>query len=63
MLDSKLADIIKPLSEVSEKFDNLIESVWTVEWVLDLEDVLATTTPWWGALEVQLKKAEVDGRM
>ncbi|KAL7388718.1 hypothetical protein ABVT39_019528 [Epinephelus coioides] len=43
MLDSKLANIIKPVSEVAEKLDGLIERMGTVEqWVSDLEDESAT---------------------
>lgn len=55
MLDSKLANVIKP---VSEKLDGLIERMRTVEQrVSDLEDESVTTTPRVGALEIQLKKA------
>lgn len=58
MQDSKLANVIKPVSEVAEKLDGLIERVRSVEQrVSDLEDESATTTPRVGALEIQLKKA------
>lgn len=58
MLDSKLANIIKPFNEVSGKLDSVIERMGTVEErVSDLEDVSAATAPRVGALEVQLKKA------
>ncbi|KAL7381399.1 hypothetical protein ABVT39_005072 [Epinephelus coioides] len=58
MLDSKLANVIKPVSEVAERLDGLIERMVTVEQrVSVLEDESATTMPWVGALETQLKKA------
>lgn len=58
MLDSKLANIIKPFNEVSGKLDSVIERMGTVEErVSDLEDVSAATALRVGALEVQLKKA------
>lgn len=58
MLDAKFACKIRPVSEVSEKLDSLIERMRTVEqWVSDLEDHSATTTPQMGALNASLKKA------
>lgn len=44
MLDSKLANVIKPVNEVAEKLDGLIERMEAEEQrVSDLEDMLATT--------------------
>lgn len=58
MLDRKLANIIKPVSEVSEKLDSLIQRMGTVEQrVSDLEDVSSTSTPRMRDMEVQLQKA------
>lgn len=55
--DSKLANIIKPVCELSEKLDNLIQRPGTVEqWVSDLEDESATMAPWVKALEGQLQR-------
>lgn len=57
MLDSKLANIIKKVGEVSEKFDSLIQRLGTVkQQISDLEDASAVTAPWVKALEVQLQK-------
>uniref|UniRef100_A0A669AXN8 L1 transposable element RRM domain-containing protein n=1 Tax=Oreochromis niloticus TaxID=8128 RepID=A0A669AXN8_ORENI len=58
VLDSKIHEVIKPINELTEKFDNLIERMGTVEQrVSDLEDVTATSEPRIAALETQLKKA------
>lgn len=46
MLDSKLANIVKPFSKVSEKLDSLIQRMEAVEQrVSNLEDVSAETAP------------------
>ncbi|KAF0044802.1 hypothetical protein F2P81_003960 [Scophthalmus maximus] len=58
MLDRKLAHIFKPVSEVSEKLDSLIQRMGTVEQqVSDLEDLSTATAPRVTAVEVQLQKA------
>ncbi|CAG5896671.1 unnamed protein product [Menidia menidia] len=58
MLDDKLAGVIKPMNELTEKFDTLIERVEAVEQrVSDLEDITAANDPRICALETQLKKA------
>lgn len=57
-MDIKISEVIKPINELTEKFDNLIERMETVEQrVSDLEDVTATNEPRIAALETQLKKA------
>lgn len=54
---SKLANIIKPVIEFSEKFYNLIEKIGTVElWISDPGHTSTTTLPWVEVLEAQLKK-------
>lgn len=46
MLDSKLANIIKPVNKVSEKLNSVIERMGTVrQWVLGLEDVCCYSAP------------------
>uniref|UniRef100_A0A8C5DIG8 Reverse transcriptase domain-containing protein n=1 Tax=Gouania willdenowi TaxID=441366 RepID=A0A8C5DIG8_GOUWI len=58
MLDSKLANIIKPVSEFSGKLDSLIQRMGTAEQrISDLEDTSAATAPRVKALEGELQKA------
>uniref|UniRef100_A0A8C5N7I9 Reverse transcriptase domain-containing protein n=1 Tax=Gouania willdenowi TaxID=441366 RepID=A0A8C5N7I9_GOUWI len=58
MLDSKLANIIKPVSEFSGKLDSLIQMMGTAEQrISDLEDTSAATAPRVKALEGELQKA------
>ena len=46
MLDSKLAVLLKPVNELSEKFNTLFERIGSVEQrVSDLEDTATATTP------------------
>lgn len=58
MLDAKLAAVVKPVTELSEKLDGILERVTAVEnRVSDLEDVSTVTGPKLESLENALKKA------
>lgn len=58
MLDTKLANILKPVTEMSEKLDKLVDRLGTVEQrVSDLEDNAAGNAPRLESLESALKKA------
>lgn len=51
MLDTKRANILKPVTEMSEKLDKLVDRLGTVERVSDLEDNAATNAPRLESLE------------
>uniref|UniRef100_A0A3B3CLD3 L1 transposable element RRM domain-containing protein n=1 Tax=Oryzias melastigma TaxID=30732 RepID=A0A3B3CLD3_ORYME len=58
MLDDKLATILKPVTDLSEKFDNIIERMTTLEQrVSDLEDGSARSAPRMESVEKALQKA------
>lgn len=58
MLDTKLAAVVKPVTELSQKLDGILERVTAVEQrVSDLEDVSTVTEPRLESLENALKKA------
>ncbi|KAK7896356.1 hypothetical protein WMY93_021681 [Mugilogobius chulae] len=58
MLDSKFAEILKPVNEVSGKLDRLGDRIEAVEQrVSDLEDTAEATAPRLDSLESTLKKA------
>lgn len=58
MLDTKLAAVVKPVTERSQKLDGILERVTAVEkHVSDLEDVSTVTEPRLESLENALKKA------
>ena len=58
MLDSTLANILKPVTEMSEKLDKIVDRLAAVEQrVSDLEDNAAANTPRLEAVESALEKA------
>uniref|UniRef100_A0A8C6T6K4 LINE-1 type transposase domain-containing protein 1 n=1 Tax=Neogobius melanostomus TaxID=47308 RepID=A0A8C6T6K4_9GOBI len=58
MLDKKVAAILKPVTELSGKFDDMAQRMATVEQrISDLEDVSAGSTPRIDNMEEALKKA------
>lgn len=58
MLDTTLANILKPVTEMSEKLDKIVDRLGTVEQrVSDLEDNVAANTPRLESVESALKKA------
>lgn len=58
MLDTTLANILKPVTEMSEKPDKIVDRLGAVEQrVSDLEDNAAANTPRLELVESVLKKA------
>ena len=57
MLDTKLTNILKPVTEMSEKLDKLVDRLGMVERVSNLEDNSAASTPRLESVESALKKA------
>ena len=58
MLDTKLTNILKPVTEMSEKLDKLVDRLGMVEQrVSNLEDNSAANTPRLESVESALKKA------
>lgn len=58
LLDAKLANVLKPVTEMSEKLDKLVDRVGTVEQpVSDLEDITAADSPQLASVEQELKKS------
>lgn len=58
MLDTKFANILKPVTEMSEKLDKLVDRLGTVEQrVSDLEDNAAANAPRLDSVESALKKS------
>ncbi|XP_049931009.1 cadherin-7-like [Epinephelus moara] len=58
MLDTTLDNILKPVTEMSEKLDKLVDRLGTVEQrVSDLEDNAAANAPRLDSVESELKKA------
>jgi len=58
MLDTTLANILKPVTEMSEKLDKIVDRLGSVEQrVSDLEDNAAANTPRLESMETALKRA------